>query len=84
MAKDVSTTWTCKICGGEITVTDNTEQAGAVYDAVRKNRPWQCGNCGNAGHFKLTIVAATHSGNMGSTTTLTNTITHGSSSTAAA
>lgn len=84
MAAGYSVTMTCKNCGGSTgAITGTTEASGAKHDALKQNRNIKCPNCGNECLFKFAIVAVTHSGNVGSNTTITNTITNGSSSTAA-
>ena len=83
MASGYSVTMTCKVCGGSTgAITGTTEASGAKHDALKMNRMIQCDRCGAQAPFKFAIVAVTHSGAVGSNTTITNTVTNGSSSTA--
>jgi len=85
MAASFSITLTCKNCGrGSITITNAYEGAGALASALENNRFARCTICGYPVKAKLASITAHHSGNIGSHTGLTHTITNGSISSATA
>jgi hypothetical protein len=71
MAASYSLTLQCRICGTKITITNTTD--AAVGNT--KENVYNCGNCGVALPFMPTSLALVHSGNVGSNTTITHTVT---------
>lgn len=83
MAASYSLTLTCKNCGrGSITITNALESTGAAASAVRNNRFARCTICGYPIKAKAASLVVQHSGNVGSNSTITHTVTNGSISSA--
>ena len=71
MAEAYSLTVQCRICGAKITITNVTD----VAVGNTKENVYQCPKCGVDFPFMPTSIALTHSGDVGSNQTITQTIT---------
>ncbi len=71
MAVGYTVELTCSICDATVEVTHTTE--AALGNTSEKK--YSCPNCGQRFDWNFTSIAAVHSGNVGSNTTTTLTIT---------
>ncbi len=71
MAASYTLELTCSICDATIDITNTTE--AALGDT--KETKYQCPNCGQIFAWNFTSIAVVHTGNVGSNTTVTQTIT---------
>jgi len=77
-AASFSLTLTCKNCGrGSITITNAYEATGGLASGVRNNRFARCTICGYPVKAKTASLVLTHTGNVGSNTTITHTVANG-------